>query len=102
METYYFVWVLTGIAGLVAAGLAGSACALATGSQPTIWLLSRYSWTMPLKTLALCVYAPLGIVKIGLSDIEHNPALALMLLALGMVWSFLQGVFILNTFFGFT
>lgn len=102
METYQFIWVLTGIAGLVSAGLAGNGWALATGRFPSIWMLSTYSAATPLKTLVLCVYAPLGIVKAGLSDLDHNPAFAVLLLAVGLVWSFLQGVFILTTFFGFT
>ncbi len=102
METYHFIWVLTGIAGLVAAGLAGSAWSLATGSYPSIWMLSTYSVTTPLRTIILCIYAPLGIVKAGLADLDENTFFALMLLALGMIWSFLQGVFILTTFFGFT
>jgi hypothetical protein len=102
METYYFVWVLAGITGLTASGLIGSGWAMLTGGKPSIWLLSRYSVAMPFIVFALVGYAPLAVTKAGLQDIDNNPVFGMMLLATGLLWSFLQGVFILTTFFGFT
>ena len=102
MESYEFIWVLAGITGLAAAGLIGSGWSLLTGEQPTIWRLAQYRSDLPLGALAFVAYAPLGITKAGLRDIERNPAFGILLLAMGMLWSFLQGVFILTTFFGFT
>ena len=52
--------------------------------------------------LALITYAPLAVVKSGLSYLDHNPVLRCHVMLAGLVWSFMQGVFILTTFFGFT
>ena len=102
MELYHFVWVMAGIAGLTVAGLIGNGWAMLTGEEPRLWMLSEYSITTPVRALVLVGYAPLAVTKAGLSDIDHNPAFGLLLLATGLLWSFFQGVFILTTFFGLT
>ncbi len=65
-------------------------------------MLADYSVSMPLKVLALITYAPLAVVKSGLSYIDSNPVFAVMVTLTGLFWSFMQGVFILTTFFGYT
>jgi hypothetical protein len=102
METWHFVWMLAALTGLTAAGLAGSGWAMVTGERPNIWILSEYSVATPLRVLALVVYAPMALVKTGLGYLAVNPILALMIFVAGMLWSFMQGVFIMVTFFGFT
>jgi hypothetical protein len=102
MELWHFVWMLAGVTGLTAAGLTGNGWAMATGRAPDIWMLSSYSMATPLKAMALTIYAPLALVKSGLSDLGNNPAFALIVIAAGLFWSFIQGVFILTTFFGIT
>ena len=102
METWPFIWMLAALTGVVASGLIGSGWALVTGSHPNIWLLSSYSVATPLRAAALMIYAPLAALKAGLSCINDNPVLAVIVLGVGLFWSFLQGVFILTTFFGFT
>ncbi len=102
MEPWHFAWILAAAAGLVSAGLAGSGWALATGDPPRIDALHRFDYLTLLKVLALCIYAPLGIAKAGLWYLNYNPFIALPVLVLGLGWSFLQGVFILTTFFGYT
>jgi hypothetical protein len=42
------------------------------------------------------------LVRTALWSAEFNPFIAMVLLAFGLGWSFLEGVFILTTFFGFT
>lgn len=102
MELFQFVWILAGITGITAAGLIGTGWTIVTGTRPSIWLLSRYSPAMPLVVFALVGYGPLAVTKAGLSDIDNNPAFGMLLLATGLVWSFLQGVFILTAVFGLT
>ena len=102
METWHFIWALAALTGLTTAGIAGSGWALVTGERPSIWILSTYSVATPLRVAALVFYAPLAMVKAGLGYMDHNPVFAMMVLATGLVWSFMQGVFILTTFFGFT
>ena len=102
METWHFIWALAALTGLTAAGIIGNGWALVTGERPHIYILSSYSVATPLRVLALITYAPLAMVKAGLGYIDHNPIMALIIFATGLVWSFMQGVFILTTFFGFT
>lgn len=102
MELYHVVWVLAAVTGLTSAGLAGNGWAVVTGQRPSIWMLTEYSVSMPLKVLALITYAPLAVVKSGLSYVDSNPVFAMMVMIAGLFWSFLQGVFILTTFFGYT
>lgn len=102
METWHFIWLLAGFTGIVSSGLVGSGWAVVTGERPNIWMLSTYSVATPLRAVALMAYAPLATVKAGLAHSDQNPVLGMMFLAAGLLWSFLQGVFILTTFFGFT
>ena len=101
-STLWFLYVLTALLGLVPGGVAGSFWAAATGETPRIGILHRIDFLTPLKVVALCLYAPLGIVRTGLWYIEFNPIVSILLLGLGLGWSFLEGVFILTTWFGFT
>ena len=102
METYHFIYALAAMTGLISAGLAGSVWAMATGKGLRIGILHRLDYLTPLKVLALCIYAPLGVVRTGIWYLDYNPFVALAILSLGLGWSFLQGVFILTTFFGYT
>lgn len=102
MEVWHFVWLLAAATGLVSAGLVGSLCALVSGERPTLWMLADYRPTLPLSAAALVIYAPMGLVNLGSETLEENPAFAICLLSLGVFWGFMQGVFIMTTFFGFT
>ena len=100
--TLWFIYALTALLGLVPGGVLGSAWAVATGEAPRIGSLYRLDYLTPVKIVALCLYAPLGIVRTALWSVEFNPVLAAILLVFGLGWSFLEGVFILTTFFGFS
>lgn len=102
MEPWHFAWSLAASAGLVSAGLTGSAWVLVTGKSPRAGMLFDFDYLTPLKVLALCIYAPLGVLRLGLWYLEYNPFIGMVMLAAGLGWSFLQGVFILTTFFGYT
>jgi len=102
MDAIYILWALAALTGLVAGGLAGSGFALLTGAPPRLGLLHRIDHLTPIRVVALCLYGPLGFVRAGFAELAHNPLVALAVLAMGLVWSFFQGVFILTTFFGFT
>ena len=102
MEVWHFVWLLAAATGLASAGIVGSGCALLAGERPNLWMLEDYCPTMPFKAAALVVYAPMGLVNLGTETFEENPAFAVCLLSFGVFWGFMQGVFIMTTFFGFT
>ena len=87
MEIYHFVWMLAAVTGLTAGGLAGNGWAMVTGERPSLWMLSEYSVSMPLKVLALIAYAPLAMVKSGLSYIDSNPVFAVMVTIAGLLWN---------------
>jgi len=97
-----FVWAFAAVVGLTAAGVVGNGWTLATGEPPHPELLHELDARMPLKVLALVIYGPMAFVKGGLDFLDDNPLFALLVVAIGIGWSFLQGVFILTTFFGFT
>jgi hypothetical protein len=101
MSTLVFIYALTAVVGLVPAGLAGSTWALATGEAPRLGMLHRIDYLTPLRVIALCLYAPLAVVRLALWYLSYNPFFALAILGVGLGWSFFQGVFILTTFFGF-
>lgn len=101
-STLWFIYALTALLGLVPGGIMGSAWAVATGETPRIGILHRLNYLTPVKVIALCLYAPLGLVRTALWSAEFNPIFAVIILALGIGWSFLEGVFILTTFFGFS
>lgn len=102
MQTWHFIWMLAALTGVASAGLTASGWAMVTGEHPSIWMLSRYSMATPLKAAALTVYAPLALIRAGLGHLDQNPVLAVLIAATGLLWSFLQGVFILTQVFGFT
>lgn len=102
MEPYHFVYLFAIAVGLVSAGFTGSLWALAAGEFPRPGHLARADMATPLRALALVASAPALVVRLGLWYLGYNPFVALVLLGLGLGWSFVQGVFILAMFFGFT
>ncbi|MFT3986507.1 DUF6949 family protein [Aestuariivirga sp.] len=102
MQLYVYAYILAGLTGLVSAGLVGSGWALVSGERPNFRMMARFDVLTPLKTFALCAYAPLGVLRTGLWYFDFNPFVALLMLVLGLGWSFLQGVFILTTFLGYS
>lgn len=101
MDAIHILWALAALTGLAAGGLAGSGFALLTGATPRLGTLHRIDHLTPIRVAALCLYGPLGLVRAGLAELGRNPLVALAVLAIGLVWSFFQGVFILTAIFGF-
>ena len=102
MEAWHFVWMLAALTGLVTAGVAGSGWAVIAGRRPSLSMLMDIHITTPIRALALMIYAPLGLMNAGAQSLDDNPAFAICLLSFGLFWGFMQGVFVLTTFFGFT
>ena len=101
MESWHLVWVLTAVVGLVAAGGAGSGFALVAGERPQLEMLHKVDELTPVRVLALVVYAPMALTRSGFEYLGQNPLFGGAVAALGLGWSFMQGVFILSTFFGY-
>ncbi len=102
METWMFVWVLAALLGMAVAGVTGSGWAMITGERPHPELFYKLDSATPFKILAVIIYGPLAFIRGGYDFIDDSPIFAFAAMAVGAVWSFLQGVFILTTFFGFS
>jgi hypothetical protein len=101
METQYFAYLFAIAVGLVSAGIMGSIWTLVAGGELRPALPRQVGVDTTLRTLAICVNAPLAMVRIGLWYLNRNPIMALTIVTIGLGWSFLQGVFILTQVFGF-
>lgn len=102
METQHFAYLFAIAVGLVSAGIIGSLWTLVAGKQLRPALPRRAGVDATLKMLAIGVNAPLAMVRTGLWYLSHNPFIALIIITVGLGWSFLQGVFILTQIFGLT
>ena len=99
MDLVYLVYLYAVAVGVVAAGVAGSLWALATGEEPRFGLLLEPSLIAPVRALVVVASAPLLLL---LAAWRHagSAVLGMLLVAASLGWSFLQGVFILTQFFG--
>jgi uncharacterized protein DUF6949 len=100
METQYFAYLFAVAVGLVSAGIMGSIWRLVAGKELRPALPRKAGLDATLKMLVIGVNAPLAMVRTGLWYTTHNPLLALIIIVIGLGWSFLQGVFILTQLFG--
>jgi hypothetical protein len=102
MEIWQIMWGLTAVVGLVAAGVVGSGFALVNGEPPGFAVFARRDALLLPRSLVLVIYAPLGLVRAAYEAAGVEPMFAVLVAALGLVWSFFQGVVILTTCFGFS
>ena len=101
MDIVFLAYVFAAAVGIVSAGVAGSAWALATGERPRFGLLFEPSAIAPLRGLVVVIHAP--VLLLGAAwRFAGNPFAGLLIIAASLGWSFLQGVFILTQFFGVT
>jgi uncharacterized protein DUF6949 len=100
METQYFAYLFAVAVGLVSAGIMGSIWRLVAGKELRPALPRKAGLDATLKMLVIGVNAPLAMVQAGLWYLTRNPVFALLIMCVGLGWSFLQGVFILTQIFG--
>jgi hypothetical protein len=93
-------YLFAGGVGLTAAGIIGSLWGMVYGRSPGLWLLESAHPAMPVNAMAVVFHAPMAFVKRGVWDLVARPIQGVALIAAGLGWSFLQGVFILTQFFG--
>ncbi len=97
-----FVWALAALLGATVAGMVGSGWAMVTGDTPRPELLYTFDGNTPFKIAAMVIYGPMAFIRGGYDFLADNPLFGVFAIVIGIGWSFLQGVFILTTFFGFT
>lgn len=100
MELDDFAYFFAIAVGLVSAGIVGSLWALFFGKELRPALPRQVGVDTTLRTLAIAVNAPLAMVRTGLWYTTRNPVMALIIIVIGLGWSFFQGVFILTQIFG--
>lgn len=94
-----FFGVLTGI---VSAGLVSSLWSLAAGDSPRFTLLRDTDFLTPLKVVIVVFSAPMIVLSRACWWTVERPVVGVPLFVLGLLWSFLQGVFILTQVFNIT
>lgn len=90
--------------GVVAAGIIGSIWEMAFDEEPRLSCLFDPNPTLltPFRAMAVMLSAPATVMKLALWWLIEQPMIGAILLLVGSLWSFLQGVFILSQIFGFT
>ncbi|NJM30262.1 MAG: hypothetical protein HC855_09310 [Rhizobiales bacterium] len=102
MEVVHIAYLFASATGICAAGSIGSLWTVATGDSPGLGILFDPRPMAVLGVMALVLYAPLYFIKAGAWNLVARPIRASILIAAGLGWSFLEGVFILTQFFGAT
>ena len=96
------IFAYTVVVGLVASGIVGSAWTMARDEPMTGWDLFAGGVLRPLCALLVVVHTPLRLLRLGTEMTLDGMVTGPVVLAAGIGWSFLQGVFILTQFFSVT
>jgi hypothetical protein len=88
--------------GFVSAGIIGSLWNIATDEEPRLVKLFDANPTLmtPLRVFAIIFSAPTTVLLHGFEDVIARPFLGIPVLGAALLWSFMQGVFILTQIFG--
>jgi hypothetical protein len=103
MDMQYLAYMMAVFVGVVSSGLIGSAWELATGEEARLGnLLDPNPGVLtPFRAMAAIFSAPTTVLSDGFWWLIAQPLFGVPILVAGLVWSFLQGVFILTQVFGF-
>ena len=104
MAVEHAAWLFAIAVGFVSAGIIGSVWGMATDEEPRLGALLDPNPTLvtPLRALVIVFAAPTTILLDAMDDLIDRPLLGLPVFAASLLWSFFQGVFILNQVFGLT
>jgi hypothetical protein len=103
MDVQHLAWFMALAVGIASSGVIGSAWELATGEEARLGNLldPNPSALTPFRAFAAIFSAPTKILLDGFWWLIEKPIFGVPIIAAGLVWSFLQGVFILTTVLGF-
>jgi hypothetical protein len=88
--------------GLVSSGAIGSLWALAVDEPPSLRQLEEDDLLTPVRAMVLVASAPTTLIVHSFWYLIDRPWLGVLMLLIGLAWSFIQGVFIMTQFFGVT
>jgi hypothetical protein len=102
MATQHAAYLFALAVGIISSGIIGNAWAMATGDAPRLGDILDPSPTLltPIRVIAALFSAPTTILVDGFGWFIAQPFFGIPIILAGLVWSFLQGVFILTTVFG--
>ena len=102
MEMQHLAYLLAIAVGIVSSGIISNAWTFATGDAPRLGDLldPNPSLLTPFRVFAALLSAPTTILLDGFGWLIAQPFFGVPIVAAGLVWSFLQGVFILTQVFG--
>lgn len=102
MGVHHIAYMFAIAVGLVSSGAIVSLWAMLTDETPRLATLKDGSIYSPLKVPFVILGAPVRIIGSAIKWMFESPLLGVLLLILGIAWSFIQGVFILTQIFGLT
>ena len=102
MDYHYVAYLFAVVAGIVSSGAIGSLWAVTTNEAPIFSGLDEPDLWTPLRAFVLVFSAPTTLLIFGMFYAISKPLLGFAIMALGLGWSFFQGVFILTQIFGVT
>jgi hypothetical protein len=102
MATQHAAYLFALAVGIVSSGIIANGWAMVMGEPPRLAdLLDRNPTLLtPLRVLAALFSAPTAVLLDGFWWLIEQPIFGVPIIAAGLVWSFLQGVFILTQVFG--
>ena len=89
-------------AGIISSGAIGSLWVLAVDEAPNFRQFEEPDLLTPLRALVLVFSAPTRLIVTSFWYLIDRPWLGILMLFLGLAWSFVQGVFIMSQVFGVT
>jgi hypothetical protein len=103
MVAQHAAYVFALAVGVISSGLIGNGWAMVTGDHPRLGDLLDPNPTLltPFRVIAALFSAPTTILLDGFWWLIAQPIFGVPIIFAGLVWSFLQGVFILTQVFGF-
>jgi hypothetical protein len=97
-----FAFVFAFAVGLVVSGMISAMWAIFMDEPPHLGLLAESDFLTPIRVLVVVTCAPTMLFTGAFGWAMERSPLSLGYLALGVAWSFFQGVFILTSVFNFT
>lgn len=104
MSSIYFTALVAMIVGVVSAGIIGSAWELMSDEEARLGAIfnSDPGFLTPVRVFVSLASAPATILRDGMWWMIAKPFAGVPLMISGLVWSFMQGVFILTQVFGYS
>jgi hypothetical protein len=102
LEMMGVAYLLAFVVGLVVSGIVSSIWAIVAEEPPELAMLGQTDLLTPVRVLVVVLCAPTMLFSGAFGWMMERSPLALGYVALGFVWSFFQGVFILTSLFSVT